>query len=130
MPVDRTLLSHFSGVASAGALGFVAASRGAVTQATSKATGVTVDAMAGAITTHAASLAAAAEVSFTVTNASVKATDVVVASIASGATAGGYAVQVDAVADGSFRVSLSNQSAGALAEAIVITFAVISTALV
>ncbi len=51
------------------AIGYV--SGGAVTQLTSKATGVTVNAPSGAITTDDASLAGNAEVTFTVTNSSV-----------------------------------------------------------
>lgn len=96
-----------------------------VTQATDKSTGVTIDRASGTITLNAASLAAAAEVSFTVTNSKVKATDVPVVAIASGATAGGYTIAVDAVAAGSFRVSVGNVSAGALAEAIVLNFVIV-----
>lgn len=106
-------------------VGYATGAGGAVTQATSKATGVTLNKVCGQITTHNASLAAGAEVSFTVTNSAVAATDIVGICIASGATAGGYNVQVDAVAAGSFRVSISNLSAGALAEALVLNFAVI-----
>ncbi len=101
---------------------------GAVTQATSKATGVTLNRRAGSITMHNAALAAAAEVGFTVTNSEVAASDVVVASIASGATAASYTVTVDAVAAGSFAVTVGNHSAGSLGEAIVINFAVIKVA--
>jgi hypothetical protein len=106
-------------------VGYATGAGGTVTQLTSKATGVTLDKATGQITTHNAALAAAAEVSFTVTNSAVAATDVVVLNIASGATAGAYNVQVDAVAAGSFRVSLGNMSAGSLSEALVLNFAVI-----
>ena len=106
---------------------YVAGDGGAVTQATSKSTGVTLNKLCGQITTHNAALAAAAEVSFTVTNSTVKATDVVVACIASGATAGAYAVTVDAVAAGSFRISLSNQSAASKSEALVLNFVVLGS---
>ena len=100
----------------------------AVTQETSKATGVTINSPAGAITTHDAELAAGAEVKFTVTNSSVAATDVVVASIKSGGTSGSYAVVVSAVAAGSFDLALSNLSAGNLSQAVVINFAVVKAA--
>lgn len=106
---------------------YVAGDGGAVTQATSKSTGVTLNKLCGAITTHNAALAAAAEVSFTVTNNTVKATDVVSVCISSGATAGAYAVTVDAVAAGSFRVSLSNQSAASKSEALVLNFVVLGS---
>jgi hypothetical protein len=101
-------------------------STGTVTQITSKATGVTLNAYNGVITMNNAALAAGAEVSFTVTNSAVGATDVIVASIASAATAGAYTCTVDAVASGSFRLSIGNVSAGSLSEAIVINFIVLS----
>ena len=57
------------------AIGYV--SGGAVTQLTSKSTGVTLNKPCGAITLHNASLTGDAEVTFTVTNSEVAATDVV-----------------------------------------------------
>ncbi len=99
---------------------------GTVTQTTSKSTAVTLNNRSGTITTHNASLAAGAEVGFTVNNSTVGANDVVIANIASGATADSYSLTVDAVAAGSFRLSLSNLTAGAIAEAIAINFVVIS----
>lgn len=108
-------------------VGYRAGAGAAVTQATSKSTGVTINAPCGAITTHNAALAAGAEVGFTVTNSQVAATDVVVVCIKSGATADSYGTTVDAVAAGSFRVSLTNLSAGSLGEALVINFAVIKS---
>jgi len=96
-----------------------------VTQATSKSTGVTINASAGQIVTNAASLAATTSVSFTVTNSQCAAADIPLVTIASGATAAGYSVFVDAVAAGSFRVSLYNRTGGALAEALTINFALV-----
>lgn len=98
---------------------------GTVTQATDKSTGVTLDRRCGQITLNNASLAAGAEVSFTLTNSHIASTDIPVVAIASGATAGAYAVTVDAVANGSCRISLTNLSAGALGEAIVLNVGVI-----
>ena len=109
-------------------IGYTSGLGGAVTQATSKSTGVTLNKVCGQITTHDASLAAAAEVAFTVTNSFVAATDVVVASIASGGTSGAYNLQVSATAAGSFDLALGNMSAGSLGEAVVINFAVIKAA--
>ena len=71
------------------------------------------------------SLVTATSVGFTLTNSQVAATDVVLASIKSGATADSYTVTVDAVGAGSCRISLRNISAGSLSEAVVINFAVI-----
>ena len=100
---------------------------GAVTQATSKATGVTLNQAAGQITTDDASLAGGAEVSFTVTNDKVAATDVVAISLQSGASTGTYTVSISAVAAGSFDVTLSNVGTTA-GEALVLNYAVIKAA--
>lgn len=102
---------------------------GTATQATSKSTGVQLDRQCGQITMNGAALAAAAEVSFTLTNAEIDESDLVVVNIASGATAGAYTVTVDAVAAGSCRISVGNVSAGSLSEAIVLNFGVIKTQL-
>ena len=95
---------------------------GTVTQATNKSTGVTLNTESGQITMNDAALAAAAEVSFTVTNSKVAATDVVVACHGSAGTAGSYLVNANAIAAGSFAVTVSNVSSGSLSEAIVINF--------
>jgi hypothetical protein len=107
------------------ALGYT--SGGAVTQATDKSTGVTLNQAAGQITTANASLAGGAEVSFTVTNDKVAATDVVAISLQSGASTGTYIVSISAVAAGSFDVTLSNVGTTA-GEALVLNYAVIKAA--
>ncbi|MBA3667766.1 MAG: hypothetical protein H0W65_08590 [Sphingomonas sp.] len=112
-------------VASGKGLGYGAGAGGAVSQATSKATGVTLNKASGQVTMNAAPLAAAASVSFTLTNSVVAATDVVLVSIASGAIADAYDVTVTATAAGSCRIQVRNHSGGALAEALVLNFAVI-----
>ena len=98
---------------------------GTVTQATNKATGVTLNARSGAITMNGAALAAAAEVTFTVTNNTVGANDVPVAVHKSAGTAGAYSVVCNTVAAGSFRITVGNWSAGSLSEAIVVQFSVV-----
>ena len=98
-----------------------------VTQLTSKATGVTVNANSGSITLNGAALAAAAEVSFLVTNDHVSAGDVPVLAIRTGATAGAYLLVVSAVSNGSFGVSISNVSAGSLSQAFTINFVIINS---
>ena len=107
------------------AIGYV--SGGAVTQATDKSTGVTLNQPCGQITTTDASLAGGAEVSFTVTNDKVAATDVVAISLQSGASTGTYIVSISAVAAGSFDVTLSNVGTTA-GEALVLNYAVIKAA--
>lgn len=109
------------------AIGYPVGLGGAVTQETSKATGVTLSKVTGAITTHDASLAGGAEVSFVVTNSTVAATDVPVVAIKSGATTGTYVASVSTVAAGSFTVTLSNLGTTA-GEALVINYVVLKGA--
>lgn len=109
------------------AIGYPAGLGGAVTQATSKSTGVTLNKPCGAITMHNASLTGDAEVSFTVTNSEVAATDVVLVSVKSGATTGKYLAFVTATAAGSFEITVSNVGSTA-GEAVVLNFAVIKAA--
>lgn len=107
------------------AFGYGTGAGGAVTQATSKATGVTLNKLCGAITMHNAALAAAAEVSFTVTNSTVGARDVIIVNHAQAGTGGAYSVEANTIAAGSFRITVGNWSAGSLGEAIVLNYAVI-----
>lgn len=113
--------------ATSGALGYVTGKGGAVTQATSKSTGVTLNKTCGTITLNNSALADATVASFTLTNSVIAATDVVLASIKSGATAGAYTLLVDEVSAGSARFSLKNISGGSLSEALLINFVVIKS---
>ena len=80
----------------------------AVTQTSSITTGVTCSAYSGVITTVSQTVAAGAEAEFTVTNTLVEATDVVVACIKTHTSAGSFIVATSAVADGSFKLHLTN----------------------
>jgi len=106
-------------------IGYSAAAQGAVTQATSKSTGVTLNKSAGQITMNDAALANATNVSFTLTNSTISAKDVVVLSVSSGATAGAYNCWISGKSTGSCTITLRNLSGGSLSEAVVINFAVI-----
>lgn len=110
-------------------IGYKTGAGGAVTQITSRATGVTLDKLCGTITTDSTSLAAGAEATFVVTNAKVAAADVVVVAIKSGGTTVGSTVAVvTAVAAGSFSITVSNLHAStADTAALVINFAVIKS---
>ena len=112
-------------VFSGGELGYTAEASGTVTQLSSKSTGVTLNKSAGQITMNNASLANVTNVSFTLTNSTISSNDVVVLSVASGATAGGYNCWISGKATGSCTITLRNLSGGPLAEAVVINFAVI-----
>lgn len=107
-------------------IGYATGAGGAVTQITNRTTGVTVNAICGAITTDTSSLAAGAEAEFTVTNSSVAVGDVVVVALRSGATANTSVPVVTTVAAGSFKIQLTNLHAStADTGASIINFAVI-----
>ena len=105
-------------------IGYAAGAQGAVTQATSKSTGVTLNTSAGQITMNAASLAASTNVTFTLTNSTISAKDVLLLTVTNG-TSGAYNCWVSSMAAGSATITLRNISAGALAEAVVLNFAII-----
>ncbi len=113
------------GVATGGTIGFAAGAGGAVTQATSKSTGVTLNKVCGQVVLNGAALAANAAVSFTLTDSLIGPSDTVIVNIASGAAANSYEAQVTALAAGSCRVQLRNISGASLSEAVALNFAVI-----
>lgn len=109
-------------------VGYSTGAGGAVTQATNRTTGVTINKTSGQITTSTASLAAEAAAEFTVTNSAVAIGDVVVTSQQSGSNGGDTDIYVSATAAGSFNIKVANNNpAAGTAEtgAIIINFAVI-----
>jgi len=107
-------------------IGYSTAAQTAVTQATSKSTGVTVNTSAGQITMDAASLAGTTNVTFTLTNSRLSVNDVIFVNVASAnATAGAYNCWVSSMLAGSATITLRNITAGSLSEAVVINFAII-----
>jgi hypothetical protein len=113
-------------ITGAGKLGYAAGSGGTVAQGSGsgKATGVTLSRSNGSITLDAANLNAATTVSFTLTNTVIEAGDILVMNHLSGGTAGAYMLNAQCSA-GSASINVRNVTAGNLAEAIVIRFAVI-----
>lgn len=107
-----------------GKQGYATGSGGAVVQSSNKSTGVTLNKSNGQITMDAASLSAATVVSFTLTNSTIEAGDIIVMNHISGGTLGAYIFNASTAA-GSASINVSNWTAGALAEAVVIRFAVI-----
>ena len=114
-------------VAAAPALGIGPAGYGTVTQGTSKTTTVVVNAKAGVVTMHNASLSSGTSVNFTMTNSAISATDVVMANCGVGGTAGSYQLNILSVGAGTAVLRVSNITGGALAEALTINFVVIDT---
>ena len=111
--------------ATTGVFGYISGT-GTITQATNKATGVTLNSPSGQITLNGAALAADTTVSFTLTNSSITANDVLILNHISAGTAGSYLLNAQAAA-GSASINVRNITAGSLSEAIVICFAVIKT---
>jgi len=108
--------------------GYIAGEGGTVAQSTSKSTAVTLSKKCGQITMNAASLTADTTVSFTLTNTTIAATDLLVLNHINGGTVGSYLLNAQAAA-GSATINVRNITAGALAEAIVIRFALVKASI-
>jgi len=107
-------------------IGYALAAQGAVTQATSKSTGVTLNTSAGRITMNNAALGATTNVAFTLTNSKIGAKDVIIVNVAGGAASNeNYNCWVSGHATGSCSFVLRNISGGSLSEAVVLNFAII-----
>jgi len=116
-------------ISSSAVLGYTAAAQGAVTQATSKSTAVTLNKSAGQITMNNASLATATNATFTLNNTYLSSNDTLIVTIASGqATAGSYNCWANGMGAGTASITLRNISGGTLSEALVINFATIHCA--
>jgi hypothetical protein len=111
-------------ITNTGKHGYATGSGGIVTQATSKATGVTLSKPTGQITLDGAALAASTTVSFALTNTVIEAGDILIMNHISGGTAGSYLLNAQSSA-GAASINVRNISLGSLSEAIVIAFAVI-----
>lgn len=103
------------------AVGYAAGSGGAVTQTTSRTTGVTLNAPSGQITLVSAAGSPSWQ-TFTVTNGTIAATDTVIVNQASGTDL--YEIHVTAVSVGSFDITFRT-TGGTTTEQPVFTFAVI-----
>jgi len=111
-------------VLAGGQLGYSTDAQGAVTQLTSKSTGVTLNKSCGQITMNNAALAATTNVTFTLTNSAISLRDVLVLNV-SGGTTGSYNAWVSELALGSASITVRNITGGSLSEAIVINYAII-----
>jgi hypothetical protein len=115
-----------SAIGSTGTLGFVAGAGGAVTQLTSRTTGVTLNASCGQITMFSAAGSATAA-TFTVTSSQVAATDTIILNQKSGTNL--YALLVTAVVAGSFNITFYT-TGGTATDAPVINFSVIKGSII
>jgi hypothetical protein len=106
-------------------LGYAAAAQGAVTQLTSKSTGVTLNESMGQITMNGAQLNTLTNVTFTLTNNLISAKDVIILNVGAGATSGAYNCWISSMSAGTCTITLRNISGGNLTEAVVINYAII-----
>lgn len=106
------------------AFGFATGAGGAQTQATNKQTTVVSNTNTTAITMNNENLAAATITSFTFTNSAIAATDQVIVTHQSGGTSGAYTLNAFPGA-GSAVISVRNNTAGGLAEAIVLRVSIL-----
>ncbi len=100
---------------------------GVVTQATSKATAVTLNKPTGEITLNAAALAAGAIVTFTLNNSFVAVGDMILTAHHSGGTVGPYLINARVTGAGVASIAVRNTSAASLSEAIVVKFFVLKS---
>lgn len=116
---------------STGGIGYGAGAGGAVTQITTKATGVTLNKTTGKITMEATTVMANNNTqTFVLTNSTITANDMVLVNVIGGAaTPGSYIAWASAEAAGSCSISVRNLSGGSLTEAPVLLFAVIKGAI-
>lgn len=106
-------------------LGYTSAAQGAVTQATDKSTGVTLNKSSGRITMNNAALAGNTAVSFTLTNSVISAKDAIIVNVSGGGTAAAYTTYISSMTAGSAVITLRNLTAGSLSEAVILNFAII-----
>ena len=106
-------------------IGYATGAQGSVTQATDKSTAVTLNKSAGQITMNAASLAATTNVTFTLNNSLISSKDVIIVNVTGVASASAYNCWVANMTAGSASITLRNTTGGALAEAVIINFAII-----
>lgn len=109
-------------------IGYGTGAGGAITQLTSKATGVTLNTISGVITTFAAdAMTASSQKQFTLTNSNIAVTDTVSASTqGAGASGQSYYATVSDVVAGSCTINLIRTTvAGSLSEAVKINFNII-----
>lgn len=111
-------------VTGGGALGYGTGSGGAVTQLTSKSTGVTLNKPCGQITTHDQSLAAGASASFNLICSFITVTDTVTLAI-TGVNGDNYRLELAEVAASVARIRLTNISGAGLGQAVTINYAVV-----
>lgn len=108
-------------------LGYGAGAGGTVTQATSKATAVTLNKPTGQITMNNAALAGGASVSFTLTCANISVDDLVLPLVRT-PFAANYSARAGDIGSGSALITLTNTTGSSASDSVVVTYAVIKGA--
>ena len=124
---DITSLTNLTGglaVTGAATLGYSTGAGGSVTQATSKSTAVTLNKPTGRIIMAADALAAGASVSFVFNNSLIAIADLVVFSSTFASAGYNYRIK-STVAAGSAYMTVTNETAGTLSDALEFNFAII-----
>lgn len=116
--------AHTGAVTTTGSYGFATGAGGSQSQSPNKTSGVTLNKAHGLVTMANSALAAATIVSHTLTNSQIAATDQVICSHVSGGTSGAYTINAFP-GNGSAVISVRNNTAGSLSDAIVYRFTVI-----
>lgn len=110
---------------SGGPVGYATGAGGTITQATSKSTTVTLDKLCGQIVMNGASLAAATQVAFTLNNSFLVGGELMILNIVGGSVnVGSYGLNAVCV-PGLATITMRNNAAAALAEAVVLRFGII-----
>jgi hypothetical protein len=111
-----------------GGIGYAVGAGGTATQTTNKTNPVTLNTIAGQITLNNQNLGAGAHAAFVLNNTAIANTDVMIINHVSGGTIGAYTFDV-VCNTANASITITNQTAGALAQAPVIRFAVIKSAI-
>jgi hypothetical protein len=120
MRLDKS--GNLAMVGATATIGYGTGAGGAVTQATSKSTGVTLNKSTGVITMNNAALGAGVSVAFTLSNSQLAVSDVLVCNASSTSN---YRVEVGNVGSGAANIRVTNTTAGSLSDALTINFAII-----
>lgn len=121
-PSTSGTLTHSGPAAFGDAFGYGMGAGGAVAQATSKSTAVTLNKASGRITMHAAALAAGASVVFTLNNNKITANDLLLVGCSATSNYDARCLSTNA---GTAVIRVTNISAGSLSEAVALNFALI-----
>lgn len=121
---DSSILGGGTILTSAGGIGYTTGAGGTVTQATSKGTAYTLNAICGQITFNNSAIPANSIQNTLFNNSAMAATDVMIVNHVSGGTVGAYTFNPRCGA-GVGAIDIRNNTSGSLSEAIVLQFAII-----